>query len=204
MKKILGGVCVLFLFCGVLLQAEHVVVGKLDPSKETLREAAFTPWNDPEQSGISWREHSGTHIPIYNQLKGNSVVRDIWVPNENRIPYWVVGALTEQSLIKTHKEKLKIGDELVSASCYTDERGNKTYWALWCPGNKSYWVKDKLRALGIEPPQIEYTFFEQLERFSTSLGAFTGLLSLLSLGVNVLIVALLVYVLKTRVTLEKK
>lgn len=167
------------------LQAESVVPNKVDLKQSEKREAAFSPWNSQAEAQALFSEKSRNHIPIYNECRENNVNRDIYLLNEKGIPYWVLGGLSEKSLLKTHKDKLKIGDELVSVSCYTDERGTKSYWALWCPASKSYWVKDRLRELGIEPPHIEYSYMDQLEAFSNRLAPYTAVMVMFGLLLNI-------------------
>ena len=157
-----------FLLLFVLLAVDHVAFGQqltpsnLDPKLAEVREKAFTPWGDEEQAGINWRTLSPTHIPVYGEHQPNGLKRGIYIPNPG-IGYWTLDGLSEQQLWATEHEKLKIGDELVSATVYEDESGNKRYGALWVPRSKAYLVKEKMRSLGIIPAQVDIDELAQAE-----------------------------------------
>lgn len=152
----------IFLFL-VLLGVSHVALGErlvpsaLDPNRNGAREEVFTPWSNPEESGVNWRKLAGTNVPIYNERKDGGLSRDLYIPNPG-VGYWVLGGLSEKQLWDTEREKIKIGDELVSASVYEDETGAKVYWALWTARNRAYLLKDRMRALGITPARVESEF----------------------------------------------
>ncbi len=138
-------------------RAERLIPSALDPNRSGAREEVFIPWSSPEESGVYWHKLAGTHVPIYNEHKDGNLSRDLYIPNPG-VGYWVLGGLTEQALWDTEREKLKIGDELVSASVYQDETGATRYWALWTARNRSYLLKDRMRVLGITPAQIVNEF----------------------------------------------
>ncbi len=149
-------VCLLF----ALLTLNRIACGQqltpssLDPKFAEAREKAFTPWGDEEQAGINWRTLSPTHIPVYGEHQANGLKRGIYIPNPGT-GYWTLDGLTEEALWATEREKLKIGDELVSATVYEDENGSKRYGALWVPRSKAYLIKEKMRELGIIPAQVD-------------------------------------------------
>ena len=138
-------------------RGERLVPSALDPSRNGARDEVFIPWSTPEESGVYWHKLAGTNVPIYNERKDGGLSRDIYIPNPG-VGYWVLGGLSEKALWDTEREKIKIGDELVSASAYRDESGATVYWALWVPHNRSFLVKDRMRALGITPARIENEF----------------------------------------------
>ena len=133
---------------------DQLTPSALDPRFNEVREKAFTPWGDEEQTGITWRTLSPTHIPVYGEHQPNGLKRGIYIPNPGT-GYWTLDGLTEQSLWATEREKLKIGDELVSATVYPGEDGTPRYGALWVPRSKAYLVKEKMRDLGIIPAQVD-------------------------------------------------
>lgn len=149
-------VCLLFalLTLGRIARGDQLTPSTLDPKLSEAREKAFTPWGDEEKAGINWRTLSPTHIPVYGEHQPNGLKRGIYIPNPGT-GYWTLDGLTEQGLWATEREKLKIGDELVSATVYEDENGQKRYGALWVPRGKAYLVKEKMRELGIIPAQVD-------------------------------------------------
>lgn len=152
MKKLL-----FLLALTVLSQAasgDQLTPSRLDPKSAEAREKAFTPWNDPDHNGETWRELASSHVPIYNERRPGGWSREIYVPNPG-IGYWVLGGLSEQALWDTEREKLRIGDELVSASVYDAGDGTKEYWALWAPRKRAYLLKEKMRELGIKPALVD-------------------------------------------------
>jgi len=168
-----------------------VIPSKLDPAYAAKREQAFTEWNKPPQTGEIFKERSKSDIPIYNEHRKDQNNRDIYIQNSGA-RYWVLGGLTDQSLLEVHKDKLKIGDELVSVSYYENENGQKVYWALWCSGTHANWVKEKMREYGITPAKIDYTLADKLQAFSDTLNPYSGLLALASLGISLITLLLLV------------
>jgi hypothetical protein len=174
-----------------MLHAERLVPSKLDPAFSQQREEAFIPWSDPEQSGAYWKKLSSSNIPIYNERKAGNLSRDIYTPNPGT-GYWVLGGLTEKALFKTHKEKLLIDDTLISASTYTDEKGETSYWALWAPRSKAHFLTERMSALGIAQARIEYSLFDKLNDWAVSLNTYTGALSFSTLLINLVIMLLLV------------
>ncbi len=103
-------------------RGEQFTPSSLDPKLDEARENTFTPWNDPEQNGDTWRRLASSNMTIYNERKSGGFSREIYVPNPD-VGYWVLGELSEQAFWRTEKEKLRIGDELASASVYQNEDG---------------------------------------------------------------------------------
>ena len=142
-------------FC--LIQAafgDQLTPSKLDPQHAEVRENAFTSWGDEEQTGATWRRLSPTHIPVYGEHQTNGLKRGIYFLNLGT-GYWSLDGLTEQSLWATEHQKLKIGDELVSAGSYEGEDGNTRYWALWAPRTKAYLINEKMHELDISPASVD-------------------------------------------------
>lgn len=171
---------------------EYLIPSKLDPAKAEAREKAFIPWGTQKESSAAWKKLSSTHVPIYYERKKDEqgdgeVSRDIYTPNPGT-GYWVLAGLSEKSLFKTHREKLKIDDVLVSASKYTDERGNTTYWALWAPKAKAHLLWARMAELGIEPPKIELGFSDRLKTLAEALSPYTSLMALGALIMSILAV----------------
>ncbi len=150
----------IFLFLFTLLTISHVALGdqltpsSLDPKFAEVREKAFTPWGDKEQIGATWRQLSGTHIPVYGEYRSDGWQRAIYIPNPG-VGYWALDGLSEDELWQTEREKLKIGDELVSAGSHDIGDGVIRYWALWTPRNRAYLIKEKMRELGIIPASVD-------------------------------------------------
>ena len=140
--------------CGHAALGEELTPSSLDPKFAEVREKAFTPWGDEAQAGITWRTLSSTHIPVYGEHQPGGLKRGIYIPNLGTA-YWTLDGMSEQTLWQTEREKLKIGDELVSGGSYELEDGRKVYWALWVPRSKAYLVKEKMRDLGIVPAQVD-------------------------------------------------
>ncbi len=157
-------ICVLF----ILFMVHHAAFGdqlipsRLNPKFADAREKAFTPWGDEEQTGDTWRKLSPTHIPIYGEHRADGWKRGIYIPNPG-IGYWTLDGLTEQALWATEREKLKIGDELVSATSYQGDDGAVRYGALWVPRSKAYLIKEKMRELGIIPASVDIDPLAQAE-----------------------------------------
>ena len=168
-----------------------VIPSTLDPAYAAKREQAFTEWNKPPRTDEIFKEQSKSHIPIYNEHRKDQSNRDIYIQNSGA-RYWVLGGLTDQSLLKVHQDKLTIGDELASVSYYENEKGQKVYWALWCSGTHANWVKEKMREYGITPARIDYTFADKLQSFSDTLNPYSGILALASLGISLIALCLLV------------
>ena len=159
--KTLSLLLALFTITRVAL-GDQLTPSALDPKLGEAREKAFTPWCDPEQNGATWHALASTHVPVYNERKHGGFTREIYIPNPG-IGYWVLGGLTEQALWATEREKLKIGDELVSATAYEDENSAVVYWALWAPRNRAYLLKEKMRELGITPARVDIDLPAQAE-----------------------------------------
>lgn len=170
----------------------RIIPSTLDPAYAAKREQAFTEWNKPPRTDEIFKELSKSNIPIYNEHKADQNNRDIYMLNTMGARYWVLGGLTEQALLKVHEDKLKIGDELVSASYYKNGQEQKVYWALWCSGTHAYLVKQKMREYGITPSRIELTFAYKLQMFSGKLDPYAGILALSSLGISLITLLLLV------------
>jgi hypothetical protein len=156
------------LLLGSVSRAEILIPSQVDSTHSEAREKAFIPWSTPEESSDYWKKLSSSHVPIYKELKDGNLGRDLYIPNPG-IGYWVLGGLTEKALWKTHEEKLKIGDELVSATIYKDEKGVVTYWALWAPESKAYLLKDRMKEFGITPAKVEYTLLDKTKMLSADL-----------------------------------
>ena len=137
-----------------LALGDQLTPSQLDPKFAEAREKAFTPWGYEEQARVDWQTLSSTHIPVYGEHQPNGLKRGIYIPNPGT-GYWTLDGLNEESLWSTEREKLKIGDELVSGGSYEGEDGTKRYWALWAPRNKAYLIKEKMRALGITPASVD-------------------------------------------------
>ena len=118
------------------------------------REKVFTPWGDKEQTGATWRQLSGTHIPVYGEYRSDGWQRAIYILNPG-FGYWALDGLSEEALWQTEREKLKIGDELVSTGSHDIGDGVIRYWALWVPRNKAYLIKEKMWELGITPASVD-------------------------------------------------
>ncbi len=170
--------------------AEKLIPSKADEAHSAAREETFIPWSTPEEGGRYWKELSSKNIPIYKEHQGtegrNPKGRDLYIPNPG-VGYWVLGGLNKESLWKTHHEKLKIKDELVSASVYQDSDGETRYWALWVPASKAHIIKAKMAEFGITPARVELTFDDHLRQLSerlspyAPLAAFANLLLLIPL-----------------------
>jgi len=136
---------------------------------------------------IVWgvRTFSSSNIPVYNERKPGNISRSLYIPNPGT-GYWSLDNQSEKSLWRTQHEKLKIGDELVSATQYTNENGELVYWALWAPAERSHLIKDKMRALGIEPAQVKLDFADKLAILSDFLAPFTGIAIFATLGLSII------------------
>ncbi len=175
------------LLLSVTAHCEKLVPSMADPALATAREEAFIPWSEPEQSSTYWKELSKKNVPIYYERKHGNLSRDIYIPNPG-IGYWVLAGLTEEQLFKTHKEKLKIGDTLVSASVYTDENGHNIYWALWAPKERAYLLTDKMKELGVTQARIEYSPLDKFEAWTLTLKPFSPAITWGSLGLNAILI----------------
>lgn len=171
--------------------AETLISSSLDPAFAEAREEAFIPWSDPEQSSSYWKKLSPKNVPIYYERKNGNLSRDIYIPNPG-IGYWVLAGLTKDNLFKTHKEKLKIDDTLISASVYKDEKGNDIYWALWAPRQRAYLLTDKMKELGIGQARIEYSIFDKFGFLAASIAPFSGFITWTSLAVNLLLLIIVI------------
>ncbi len=143
-----------WLALGSVACGEQLTPTSLDPKLAESREKAFTSWGDKEQTGATWRQLSSTHIPVYGEYRADGWQRAIYIPNPGA-GYWALDGLTEDSLWQTEREKLKIGDELISAGSHEGEDGTTKYWALWAPRTKAYLIKEKMRELGIKPARVD-------------------------------------------------
>jgi hypothetical protein len=177
----------LILLCFPMVSfAETLVPSSLDPELADVREQAFIPWSNPAQSTAYWKKLSPKNVPIYYERRDGNLSRDIYIPNPG-IGYWVLAGLTKENLFKTHKEKLKIDDTLISASAYKDEKGNDIYWALWAPRQQAYLLTDKMKEFGISQARIEYSLFDKFGFWAASLAPFSGFITWTSLAVNLLL-----------------
>ena|GEM_PF-1941089 len=178
--------------------AAKLIPSELDPSLASARDKAFTPWSDPEKSSETWKQLSLKNVPVYYERKARNLSRDIYIPNPG-IGYWVLAGLTEESFFRTHREKLKIHDTLISASVFRDESGNNVYWALWAPKDRAYLLTDKMKTLGISQARIEYSIIEKLHTFAESLKPLSGAITWTSLAFNVLfLLTIIVLIVKLR------
>ena len=175
----------------VISQAEWLVPSSLDPAFSEARERAFIPWSDQEQSSAFWKKLSSKNVPIFCERKPGNLSRDIYIPNPG-IGYWVLAGLTKENLFRIHKEKLEIGDTLISASVFKDEKGHEIYWALWAPRQRAALLTDKMKELGIGQARIEYTLFDKFGMWAVSVKPFSGVITWTSLAVNFLLVAAIV------------
>jgi len=190
MKKHL--IILIALILPAIAYAERLIPSSLDPAFSEAREKAFIPWSDPEQSSAYWKKLSPKNVPIYYERKHGNLSRDIYIPNPG-IGYWVLAGLTKENLFKTHKEKLKIDDTLISASVYKDEKGNDIYWALWAPRQRAYLLTDKMKELGIGQARIEYSIFDKFGFWAASLKPFSGIITWTSLAVNLILLTAIVF-----------
>ena len=184
----------ILLAIGQIARGERLIPSRLDPKLTEARENAFIPWSNPEESSVYWNKLHSSNVPLYNERKHGNLSRDIYVPNPG-IGYWVLGSLSETALWKTQGDKLKIGDELVSASVYKDEKGVSVYWALWAPKNRSYLLKDKMRQLGITPAMVELTLADKLKAFSTDFAPFLGVAVVVIFAFQLILLVLVVVLL---------
>lgn len=178
------------------LQAEKLVPSTLDPARTEARDRAFIPWSAPKEASAYWKDLSPTHVPILNQRReGES--RDIYIPNPGT-GYWVLGGLSEKELFRVHRDKLKIGDTLISASIYQDGNGEKFYWALWAPQDRAKRLTVPMEKLGIGQARIEYSFTDRFWAWAQTLKPFSGMITWVSLGLNaflILVALILVFLL---------
>jgi len=170
--------------CGIA-HAETLIPDKADPALAEVREKAFLPWVDASGRADEWHRLASSNIPVYNERKPGNISRSLYIPNPG-VGYWSLDNLSEKDLWKTQHEKLKIGDELVSATQYTNERGELVYWALWASAERSYLIKDKMRALGVVPAKVELNLCDNLKVISAGLEPFTGIAIFATLGVCVI------------------
>ncbi len=181
----------LLAFAPIISFAETLIPSAADPSLAAVREKAFIPWSNPQQSTDYWNRLSSSNVPIYYERKDGNLSRDIYIPNPG-IGYWVLSGLTKENLFRIHKEKLKIGDTLVSATVYRDQRGNDSYWALWAPANRAYLLTDKMKELGITQARIEPTWGDRFQEWAASLAPFSAAITWASLALNLFLVILVV------------
>jgi len=180
--------------------AERLVPSSIDPALAEVREKAFIPWSNPKESGAYWNKLRSSSVPIYNERKDGNLERLIYIPNPGT-GYWVLGGLTEKNLFKTHREKLKIDDTLISGSVYQDEKGNKIYWALWAPRARAYLLVDEMRKLGIGQARIEFSLVDKIMMWAADLKPFSGFIMACLLVVNLAMLLLnffLIYRLRRR------
>lgn len=202
---------IIYLFLTLLVIAHPVHAERLIPSKpgsnsSAAREKSFLPWGTQEDEGTHWKELASSNIPVYNEHRAGNTSRSLYIPNPGT-GYWSLAGLSEKALWKTNNEKLKIGDELVSATVYTDTNGDLVYWALWAPENKSHLIKDKMQELGITPATVELTLVDKLKAFSTEFAPFLGAAIVAILALQIIVLLLLAVVLfrsrKPAVIVEK-
>ncbi|XHR28410.1 MAG: hypothetical protein ACFUZC_21140 [Chthoniobacteraceae bacterium] len=137
------------------LKADLLIPSLADTDHAEARKQAFIPWSTPDQGSDYWQKLSSNHVPIFKEFKEQGQMgRDLYIPNPG-IGYWVLGGLSEKAFWRIHREKVKTGDELISAMPSEDENGVITYWALWAPAAKSFLLKDKMREFGITPAHAE-------------------------------------------------
>lgn len=177
--------------------AEKLIPSSLDPALSDVREKVFIPWSHPEQSADYWKKLASKNVPIYRERKHGNLSRALYIPNPG-IAYWVLSGLSKEDLFKTHEEKLKIADTLISASVYTDEKGKDVYWALWAPRERAYLLTDKMKELGIGQARIEYSLWEKFEFWVVSLKPFSGFITWASLTVNLILLCALIALLILR------
>lgn len=178
---------------GQIARCEHLIPSSLDPNLAEAREKACTPWCNPEESGAYWNKLRSSNIPIYHEHKVGNLERHIYIPNPGT-GYWVLGGLTEKTLFKTHREKLKIDDTLISGSFYQDEKGNKIYWALWAPRERAYLITDEMRKFGIGQARIEFSLIDKIMMWAADLQPFSGFLMACLLVVNLTMLLLNVFI----------
>jgi hypothetical protein len=188
--------CTLFIFSSLAIFAishvargAHLIPSRLDPKLSEAREKAFIPWSTPEESSASWKKLSSSNVPIYNERKPGNLSRDIYIPNPGT-GYWVLGGLSEKALWKTQGEKLEIGDELVSASVYKDDKGLPVYWALWAPKDRADLLKGKMRELGIFPAKVELTLLDRVRQFSADITPYSGAAVVMTLVFQFILIVL--------------
>lgn len=178
--------------------AAKLIPSELDPSLASARDKAFTPWSDPEKSSETWKQLSPKNVPIYYERKAGNLSRDIYIPNPG-IGYWVLAGLTEEAFFRTHSEKLKIHDTLISASVFRDESGNNVYWALWAPKDRANLLTDKMKTLGISQARVDCSMIERLHAFAESLKPLSGAITWTSLALNLLLLlTIIVLIVKLR------
>lgn len=184
-------ILIILFFAGLPAFAEVLVPSSLDPAYAEAREKAFIPWSNQKQASEYWKKLSPNHVPIYYERKDGNLSRDIYIPNPG-IGYWVLGGLTKENLFKTHREKLKINDTLISASVYKDEKGNEIYWALWAPRDRAHLLTERMKNLGIGQACIEYSTFDKIGLWAASFAPISAFITWVSLALNaVLLVVVL-------------
>lgn len=187
----------LFLALAPLLSfAEALIPSSVDPAQAAEREKLFIPWSNPGQADAYWNKLSSSNVPIYNEREAGNLSRDLYIPNPG-LGYWVLGGLSKKELFRIHKEKLEIGDTLISASVYRTPGGNDVYWALWAPAKRAHLLTEKMKELGISQARIEPTLADKVLAWSASLKPLSSALTWASLVLNVILL-ILVLLLVTR------
>ncbi len=141
-------------FSSLCFAGDLIELSSLDPELADRRDRVFTPWSTNQQASKYWKDLSSNHVPVYNDRKSAEESRLIYLPNPG-IGYWVLGGLSKDILLRVHRDKLKIDDTLIAASAYTNEDGEKVYWALWAPRKKAHLLLDLMKNLGIGQARIE-------------------------------------------------
>jgi len=166
----------------VSCQADH------DPAHVAKREADFTPWCTPQESGDYWQKLSPDHLPIFGENQGDKR-RTLYLPNPGT-GYWTLDGLTKQQLLDIQKNHLKIHDELVNIIAYRDSAGNVTgYWALWVPQSRSFLIKEALAERGITAGYLDYGFADRVRRSFHRLDPYTAVVALAALGGSLAVLA---------------
>ncbi|MBN8708778.1 MAG: hypothetical protein BGO12_12675 [Verrucomicrobia bacterium 61-8] len=191
----------LFLALAPLLSfAEALIPSSVDPAQTAEREKLFIPWSNPGQADAYWNKLSSSNVPIYNEREAGNLSRDLYIPNPG-LGYWVLGGLSKKELFRIHKEKLEIGDTLISATVYQNPSGNEVYWALWAPAKRAHLLTEKMRELGITQARIEPTLADKVLTWSASLKPLSPAITWASLVLNVI---LLILVLLLIISLARK
>lgn len=131
-----------------------ITLSKVDPALAAEREKDFIPWSDSKQAGDYWKKLASSNIPIFTERKEGGLRRSIYLPNPGT-GYCTFSEMDKASLIRIHKNKLKIGDTVITAGSYRNARGETEYWALWAPRDKYPLFADHLKKYGLTKAEIE-------------------------------------------------
>jgi len=141
-----------FCFAGMIRPVEagpRIKESRLDRSKDDVREPLYTEWMDPYKVDEFVGKQAG--FPLYQEVNRKGESRVLLVKNLQRARYYYYCLLSEEYLVRKHRELTAQKYTLITLSEDADGR----FSATWVDSKSVDAYKKKLDELGISMATLE-------------------------------------------------